>query len=150
MIDLTKIKNAIKEDIIALFQAILEDDRIGINPKVNINTLKDSRLHDEVSVNIRDNIFVFQYNDYLQYVESGRRPFAKKVPIDALKDWAKRKGIPTDNKVLYAIQNSIFVYGIKARPIFPTFENELDNLWENDWSNKIINLIYQELDKYFK
>ncbi|WP_066834907.1 hypothetical protein [Rufibacter ruber] len=66
-----------------------------------------------------------------QYLETGRRPFAKKVPIQALIKWLKRYRIggrdqktgrfrkvssKSINDAAWAIQQSIFRNGIKARP----------------------------------
>lgn len=65
------------------------------------------------------------------YVEQGRRPFAKKVPVSALIKWLKRyrvlgrdkktgkyKKASTNsiNSTAWAIQQSIYKNGIKARP----------------------------------
>lgn len=65
------------------------------------------------------------------YIESGRRPFSKKVPIQALIKWLKRyRVVSRDTKTgkfrkvsqdsitsaAWAIQQSIYKNGIKARP----------------------------------
>ena len=149
MIDINKIYNSIKEDLKALFQLVLEDNRVGTNVKVGINTLASSRLHDEVDVENKGNIFSIFYNDYLDYIESGRKPHARKVPIDALIDWCRRKGIPSDNKTVYAIRESIYEAGIPSRPFFPIFDKEIDNLWESEWADNIFNEILNELNKFF-
>lgn len=147
---LDNIKKLILEDIKALFQLIMEDDRFGTNRKVNINTLKDSNVHDDVDVILNDNIFSLYYNDYLDYIQYGRKPKARKVPIKALYDWAVRKGIPTDNNTLYAIRESIYKYGIPSRPILSVFTQQLDREWDNTWSDKLFNEITKELEKYFE
>lgn len=147
---LDNIKKIILEDIKALFQLIMEDDRFGTNRKVNINTLKDSNVHDDVDVILNDNIFSLYYNDYLDYIQYGRKPKARKVPIKALYDWAVRKGIPTDNNTLYAIRESIYKYGIPSRPILSVFTQQLDREWDNTWSDKLFNEITKELEKYFE
>ncbi len=53
---------------------------------------------------------------YGQWVDRGRRPGTKKVPIEALEDWIKRKGFESDAKAIrgmaFAIQTSIFKKGI--------------------------------------
>lgn len=48
--------------------------------------------------------------DYLTYIDRGRKP-GKYVPISALKEWAKYKGIP--EKAVWAINKNIFKFGIK-------------------------------------
>lgn len=145
---LERIYKAIREDLLALFQLILEDDRYGTNDKVGINTLKDSRLHDEAYVESKDNIFTLYYNDYLQYIETGRKPYTKKVPIVALFEWMKRKHISNDVRVAYAIQQSIYVNGITARPLLEPFEGELDRIID-EWLDRIFNAIVEQLNTYF-
>jgi hypothetical protein len=53
---------------------------------------------------------------YIKYIQSGRRQ-GSYVPIAALVSWAYRMQIPTSNKVIYAIQQSIYNNGIPARDI---------------------------------
>lgn len=145
-----ELEKHIKEEILALFRLILESEH-GINEKVGRNTLTNSRLHDESNVqadSIEDyNLF---YNDYLEYIESGRKPFARKVPVRALVEWARRKGVSDDSNTIYAIRESIYQKGIKARPILQYFEQELDDLWESDLSDKIFDTITKKLDDIFK
>lgn len=145
MID--KILNALKEDLKALFQGVLESD-MGINDKVGVNTLVNSNLHDEVSVTNNFNVFTIFYNDYLEYIESGRKPLAKRVPIGVLVNWMRRKGISNDVKVAYAIQQSIFYEGISPRPFFPVFEDDLDRMMEQ-YLDKIFEGIITNLNNYF-
>lgn len=58
-------------------------------------------------------------NDYGAYVNRGRRAGGKKVPIQALVDWIKVKGIETNNKkavsIAFAIQKTIEKEGIPTR-----------------------------------
>lgn len=55
-------------------------------------------------------------NDYGRWVNTGRRKGAKKVPIPALVEWIKQKGIATNNKkvlgIAFAIQKTIEKQGI--------------------------------------
>lgn len=145
-----KVVDAIQDDLIALFHAILEDDTVGVNTKVWKNTLADSRLHNEISTKVTtDFSFSLFYNDYLEYVERGRKPLEKKVPVRALLAWAKRKGLPTDNEFIYAVRQSIYNKGIPPRPIIPYLSVEIDDLFDKSWSQQLFNAITEELDKYF-
>lgn len=137
----------LRNEILLLFQLILES-QYGINQKTGTNTLADSELLSTARVDGGDWIFTLWYNDYMQYIESGRRAGARKVPVDALRKWAVKKGIPTDNRVIYAIRESIYRNGIPARPITPHFEGELDESW-NEWADRIFDEITNRLDKYF-
>lgn len=143
-----KTVEAIMEDVLVLYHLILESD-YGWNNKVNKNTLHDSKLYEDASVQLKtDYSITLFYNDYLEYVERGRPIGAPKVPVKALLEWAKRKGLPTDNKFIYAVRQSIYKKGIRPRPILKPLEDEMDKMWE-DWSQQLFNAITEELDKYF-
>jgi hypothetical protein len=86
-----------------------------------IYKLQNSDLVDSIEWTYKDNQFVLLANDYFQYVDSGRRPRARKVPVEFLLKWMKKKGITpaygqTYNSVAFAIQNAIYKAGIKSRP----------------------------------
>lgn len=139
----------IKEEILALFRLILESE-YGINEKVGRNTLIDSNLHKEAKVESQTpNEYMLFYNDYLEAIEKGKKPFTEKVSVQALVSWGKRKGISTDSKTIYAIRESIYKYGIKARPLLIHFERELDELFDKDLFDRIFEEITKSLDKYF-
>lgn len=53
-------------------------------------------------------------NDYYQYVSTGRKPKARKVPIEDLIEWVKKYSIGSGNvnQTAWAIQQSIYKRGI--------------------------------------
>lgn len=62
--------------------------------------------------------------DYLTYVDAGRRPGAKRVPIKALQQWIQIRGIQpragmTVKALPWVIQNSIWKKGIVATNVIP-------------------------------
>lgn len=59
---------------------------------------------------------------YIQFIESGRRPHATKVPVSVLIEWANRKGIDSDNSTIFAIRQAIFRDGIDPRPMFEAID----------------------------
>lgn len=63
-----------------------------------------------------NNTLLITMNDYGGYVNRGRKAGAKKVPIQALLEWIKVKGIETNNKkalgIAFAIQKTIEKQGI--------------------------------------
>lgn len=91
----------------------------------------------------------FIYPEYFQYVESGRKPKVRKVPIQALAEWARQRNIPTDNSTLFAIQQSIYNNGISPRPITDLFADNMDDKWD-EWSLIIFNKFSEELDKLWQ
>lgn len=74
--------------------------------------------------------FSIGVSEHAQYMDSGRKPGAKRVPIQALISWIKRykvglrdkktgkfkKRTMTINAMAFAIQSAIYKKGIKPRP----------------------------------
>lgn len=151
--DIETVHEAFKQlalDILDVMAEVLESD-VAINDKTNTNTLRRSQLKRNMTVNESFPRFIyFEYFDYLEYVERGRRPNTRKVPISALREWAMRKGIPSDNSTLYAIQQSIYKVGISPRPIMETFQRNLDKEMGEDLLDGIYDAIIQQLDKYLR
>lgn len=153
--EVDKILNAIADDFLALAHAILEDDSISVNTKVGKNTLKDSALNDDLAVALSktgrdDTVIRALFNNYVGYIEWTRPPkYKSRPPISALKDWAEKNGIPTDADTLYKISYAIWRDGHAGRPIFATIDNNLDALFNNDWSDALFNAINEELTQYF-
>lgn len=131
-----KLYKAIQEDIKEIFQMALK----------NIN-LQDSNLYKSLKVEVNKNsdIFKILFNDYIEYIEEGRKPKAKKVPIRNLIEWCKRKGIKSDNNTVYAIQQSIYLYGIPKRPIFNYINKNIDLYWNQKWSDDIFKEIINKI-----
>ena len=103
---------------------------------VEYNKLGDSSLNDSIEWIFKDDVFFLVANDYMKYVERGKKPRARKVPIEPLIKWIKKKQIkPRDgqtiNSLAYAIQNGIYKSGIKAKQMFdPIINYSLDVLSE--------------------
>jgi len=72
-----------------------------------------------VSKSVESTDLLIFMNDYGEFVNTGRRKGAKKVPIPALVEWIKQKGIATGNKkilgIAFAIQKTIEKEGIPTR-----------------------------------
>jgi hypothetical protein len=70
-----------------------------------------------------------EYADYFKYVNEGRRPERKRVPISVLLEWIKIRGVRFRNErgrfrrgsnlnMAFAIQKNIYKYGIKPANIY--------------------------------
>jgi hypothetical protein len=84
----------------------------------------------------KEDYFMLIANDYFQWVNSGRRPRARKVPVEALIKWMKRKNIvpskgQTYNGLAFVIQNSIYKVGIKARKFTDPIIGQTLDILEN-------------------
>ena len=62
--------------------------------------------------------------DYLKYVDKGRRP-GSYVPIRALREWVRFRGIP--ETAVYAINQNIFRFGIRPTNVISATIDRLDN-----------------------
>lgn len=149
-----QVTQKIARDMIALAQAILEDDSISVNRKVNINTLKDSALRRDLEAIVEergDPVIKALFNNYVVYLEWDRpERYGKKPPIDSLRQWAEADGIPTDASTLWAISTAIWRDGHQGRPIFATMDNNIDRLFDEDWSDELFEAITNDLDEFFK
>lgn len=154
--DVSNAIKAIANEIRMLAEYIMDSD-VGINEKVNKNTLKDSLLKSDIMqvISESDNVVIQTlFNHYIVYLEWDRPPFYKKTtgipPIKALIPWARKNGISTDNGTLYAIAYAIFMDGHKGRPILATLDNNVNNYWNDKWSDELFQAIIKELTDYFK
>lgn len=138
----------ITEDILDVFHIVLES-KVGINPKVGINTLEGSNLEKEAQTYSHAPFIYLVVNNYIDDIEKGKRPKSELVPIQALRQWAKRKGIKTDNKTLHIIQYAIWRDGIKRRPIITQLLRTLEDEWNEKYSNMLFETIYNNLVKIF-
>lgn len=146
---INQVLKEIARDIERVWKMAL-DSQASINPKVGLNTLNDSTLKVDTETVLQDNIILFSYNEYAEYIETGRRPKVRKVPIEALRQWANKRGIPTDNDVLYAIREGIYRDGISPRPIMTKFSDLLDKGWDERYADEIFEKITEALEEHLK
>lgn len=130
---------------------VLQDELyILIEYSMKQKGLGQSNLLNKAKINISDNIFLLIFPDYIDYVNSGRRPNAKMPPADAIINWCRQKGIPTDNNTVWRIRQGIAKQGIKARPVLDMIFDLAENEWMTDWSQRVFNEIIEELINWFK
>lgn len=145
----------IADDLLALATAVLEDDSISTNTKVGRNTLRNSALRGDLETVISpllgdDVVINALFNHYVVYIEWDRpAKYKTKPPIDALKDWAEKNGIPTDADTLWRISYVIWRDGHVGRPIFATIDNETGPLFNSDWADDLYDAIVDNLDNFF-
>lgn len=152
---ITKVIEAIAADVLKLSQTILSDNKVGTNAKTGRNTLRSSALQDSVRVEIRkmgDSVVIETlFDNYIDYIEQGRKPrTGKQPPIDALRDWALSRGIPTDNSTLFLIGRAIRRDGYEGRPVLATLEEEIEKQWDDKWADMLLDAVTDELSKYFE
>lgn len=140
------------QSFLGAFQAIISSD-IGINKKSGKNTLQNSNMAKESSERWYDKngdaVIELFVNDYIQYIESGRRKGAKFPPVEPIVRWCKKNNIPTDNSTVFLIRRAISRDGIPARPIFRYVWEHMDENMDKVYFDNIFKSIISEINQYF-
>lgn len=152
--NIIKIIEAFKDDILTFARIILEDGNVSTNRKTGKNTLKDSRLKADINTQIAniDNPVIIEalFPEYVTYIEWNRpKKYGKQPPLSSLRDWALSRGIPADNNTLFVIARAIWRDGHEGRPIIATLEKEVDESFDKETGDKLINAIIEDLIKFF-
>ncbi len=148
---LTRILYEFGRDIAKIIRMVM-DSNVGINTKTGRNTLSESDIYRQLSVistSDGDLVFDIMLNDYIQFIESGRRKGAKFPPVEPIVRWCRQKGIPTDNSTIFLIRRAISREGIQPRPVMAKVFDELDKSWNGEWSDRLFDIIIEQIDKYF-
>lgn len=108
------------------------------------NKVASGKLLDSLTYNVIDEggqpVLVLTYVDYFKYVNLGRRPGVKRVPMKVLFDWIKIKKIRgrdkkgrfiKDMSLAWAIQTNIFKYGIRPANIYDKTLDSIEDLFDN-------------------
>ena len=149
--EIGKIVMEFSKDLMQLVRMVMESN-VGINQKVGRNTLTSSQIYKTLSVratNDGDLIFDIVLNDYIQFIESGRRKGAKFPPVEPIVRWARSRGIPTDNSTIFLIRRAISRDGIKPRPIMQYVFEEVDREWDEQLADELFNKIMDLIDNFF-
>lgn len=149
--EIGKIVMEFSKDLMQLVRMVMESN-VGINQKVGRNTLTSSQIYKTLSVkatNDGDLIFDIVLNDYITFIESGRRKGAKFPPVEPIVRWARSKGIPTDNSTIFLIRRAISRDGIKPRPIMQYVFDEIDREWDEQLADELFNKIMDLIDNFF-
>ena len=121
----------------------------GMSNKIASGMLYDS-IQGGVEIGTDGNAYaVLYYADYFKYVNEGRRPERKRVPLSALLQWIKIRGIKPKNykgrgrpskkgqlNMAFAIQTNIYKYGIKPANIYDKGLDGIEDLFD-DFPNNL-------------
>ena len=112
----------------------------GLGDKVASGKLMKSIDYEVINGNDGSPTLEISYIDYFENVNLGRRPEKKKVPITALLNWIKVRGLKGRNKkgqfipslsFAFAIQTNIYKFGIRKANIYDKGLDELFNFIDN-------------------
>lgn len=86
-------------------------------------------------------------NDYYQYVSTGRRPRARKVPIEDLIPWIKKYNVGSGNinSIAWAIQQSIYKKGLKGKSFSDPVEQNVADLSADMLADELATVIADEM-----
>lgn len=149
---LKQVEKAILTDIKSILIKVMSSDLL-INKKAGHNTIyPDSDLFKQlktVSTNDGDLVFDIMLNDYVKYIESGRRPKRKFPPIEPIVNWCKKHGIPTDNSTVFLIRRAIARDGIQPRPFMYKVFEMTDSAFDDKWSEVMFDEILTKINEFF-
>lgn len=143
--DINKIVMEFTKDIMQLVNAVMEGQDLASN-KVSSDIYKNLQVK---ATNDGDLVFDIILNDYLKFIESGRRKGAKMPPVEPIINWAKKHGIPTDNGTIYLIRRVISRDGIAPRPFMDKVFADIDYVWDKDWADELFDEIMRMINDFF-
>jgi hypothetical protein len=115
-----KLANEFGKDYVKVMVGLLKGNKPF--PKVASGSLINSinyRLQDTANgINV-----ILLANDYLQYVDRGRKP-GTYPPIQAIQKWVSIKGLPKE--AAWAIRQNIYKFGIKPTNVIRKTQNIMD------------------------
>ena len=149
MDSITSLAKAFAEDVMTITADIMASN-LMLNKK-GINTIApDSKIFKEMYAKASGNIVIqLLLNDYVQYIESGRKAGSKFPPIQPIVQWAKKRGIPTDNSTIFLIRRAISEDGIRPRPFMYKVLETIDKKWDGEWSSELFNELTKIIDEFF-
>lgn len=150
MDNITMLAKVFAEDVMNITADIMASS-VMVNNKVGRNTIApDSNIFKEMYAKASGNIVIeLLLNDYVQYIESGRKAGSKFPPLEPIVQWAKKRGIKTDNSTMFLIRRAIAEDGIKPRPFMYKVLNTIDKKWDGEWSSELFNELTKIIDEFF-
>lgn len=136
--EISKIVMEFSKDIMDIVRVVMESN-------IDSDSYKNLKV---IAKNDGDLVFDIILNDYLEFIESGRRKGADMPPVEAIVEWAKKHGIPTDNSTIFLIRRAISRDGIAPRPFMATVMEQIDLNMPN-WYDKIFDEITKLINDFF-
>ena len=149
MDNITLLAKVFAEDVMNITADIMASN-LMLNKK-GINTIApDSNIFKEMKAKASGNIVIeLLLNNYVKYIESGRKKGSKFPPLEPIVQWAKKRGIKTDNSTMFLIRRAIAEDGIKPRPFMYKVLNTIDKKWDGEWSSELFQELTKIIDEFF-
>ena len=143
--DISKIVTEFTKDIMQLVSAAMEGQDLN-NNKSSSDIYKNLQVK---ATNDGDLVFDIILNDYLKFIESGRRKGADMPPVEAIVEWAKKHDIPTDNSTIFLIRRAISRDGIAPRPFMDKVFEDIDDVWDKNLADELFDEIMIMINDFF-
>ena len=145
------LSKAFAEDVMNITADIMASS-VMVNNKVGSNTIApDSKIFKEMEAKASGNIVIeLLLNNYVKYIESGRKKGSKFPPLEPIVQWAKKRGIKTDNSTMFLIRRAIAEDGIKPRPFMYKVLETIDKKWDGEWSSELFQELTKIIDEFFQ
>ena len=149
MDNITLLAKVFAKDVMNITADIMSSN-LMVNKK-GINTIApDSKIFKEMEAKASGNIVIeLLLNNYVKYIESGRKKGSKLPPIEAIRNWAKNKLGKEDNLTIYKIRSAIVRDGIKPRPFMYKVLETIDKKWDGEWSSELFQELTKIIDEFF-
>ena len=150
MDNITLLSKAFAEDVMNITADIMASS-VMVNNKVGRNTIApNSDIFKEMYAKASGNIVIeLLLNDYVQYIESGRKAGSKFPPLEPIVQWAKKRGIKTDTSTMFLIRRAIAEDRIKPRPFMYKVLETIDKKWDGEWSSELFQELTKIIDEFF-
>ena len=136
--EISKIVMEFSKDIMDIVRVVMESN-------IDSDSYKNLKV---IAKNDGDLVLDIILNDYLEFIESGRRKGAEMPPVEPIVRWARSRGIPTDNSTIFLIRRAISRDGIAPRPFMATVMEQIDLNMPN-WYDKIFDEITKLINDFF-
>lgn len=142
-----QVLEAIAGDVLVLARLILEDKATS-EGKGAIDSVDGVRTY--IASYDDPTVIEALFDNYVNYVENGRKPKSgTPPPISELSEWASRRGILTENNVLYAIANAIWRDGYEGSPVLSKLYDEVGEIFDTEYYDKLFDAVIHQLTKFF-
>lgn len=110
----------------------------------------DSDAIKSINIETTSNGLAIYAVDYVKYISSGRRKFARKVPISDIIIFIKKRGLTPKgkmslNNLAFAIQNEIYKNGIKGKNFLKSTEKIIDKTIQPELESGIFELLQNRI-----
>ena len=150
MDNITLLAKAFAEDVMNITADIMASSML-VNDKVGRNTIApNSSIFKDMYAKASGNIVIeLLLNNYVQYIESGRKAGSKFPPIQPIAEWAKKKLGKEDNSTIFLIRRAIAEDGIRPRPFMYKVFETIDKKWDGEWSSELFQELTKIIDEFF-